>query len=77
MWTGRLFRLRRDLRAVEKIEDREIRTVIPEGETIEVVGGPHPNYIRVVEIRWLKRDFVTFAVDLQACGDEIREIAVS
>jgi hypothetical protein len=72
MWTGRRFRLRKDLNAIEKIEDREVRTIIPEGETVEVTGGPHPNYIRVVEMHWLTRVFVAFAVDLQACGDEIK-----
>jgi hypothetical protein len=53
MWTGRQFRLRKDLNAIEKMEDREIRTIIPEGETLEVTAGPHANYIRGVEMRWL------------------------
>ena len=71
MWTGRCFQLRKNLHAVEKMEDREIRTIIPEGEMIEVLGGPHANYIRVLELRWLNRVFVAFAVDLQACGEEV------
>ena len=71
MWTGRRFQLRKNLHAIEKTEDREIRTIIPHGEMIEVLGGPHPNYIRVVELRWLNRTFVAFAVDVQACGEEV------
>ena len=71
MWSGRRFKLRKDLHAIEKMDDREVRTRIPDGEIVDVVRGPHENFIRIVVVKWLNREFVTFAVDLQACGDEI------
>jgi hypothetical protein len=72
MWMGRRFLLTKDLRAVEMIDGREIRTAIPRGNVVEVIQ----NFIRVVELRYVGRDYIASAVDLQACGEEVKERVV-
>lgn len=71
MWSGRKFRLRRDLHAVEKTGEQQIAAVIPIGETVEVVRGPYQSFVREVEVALRDRRFTVFATDLEAAGDEV------
>ena len=73
MWTRRRFLLHNDLHAIEKVNGREICITIPGGEIVEVINGPYEEYIRFVEFRWRRRNFLAFAVDLQACGEDVVE----
>lgn len=75
MWTGRKFKLRKQLHSIERIGDKEVQSVIPNGEIVEVIRGPFQEHIRVVEVRWQDRRFVSFAIDLASCGEEIRAVS--
>jgi hypothetical protein len=63
--------LKRDLHGIEKMGDQQIPGFIPSAEVVEVAGGPYDSFTQIVELRWLRRNFIAFAVDLQACGKEV------
>jgi hypothetical protein len=50
---------------------QKIPGFIPSAEVVDVAGGPYDSFIQIVELRWLGRNFIAFAADLQACGKEV------
>ena len=77
LWTGRRFRLKKELHVAEKVGDQEVSRIIPAGEVIEVTDGPRPDPTRVVEIRWRNRRFVAFAVDVAARGEDVAQSGIA
>lgn len=73
MWTGRRFRIRRNLAALERAGDHETRVSIPTGAMVQVVRGPYARPTRRVKIQWTDRELEVLAVDLEACGEETRD----
>ena len=67
MLTGKRFRLKKESLA---IEGRKAIT-IPEGQVIQVLSGPRPNDMRMLDVTWDGRTFVMFAIDIQERGEEV------
>jgi hypothetical protein len=72
MYTGKRFRLKEAVLGIERIEGRHFAVSIPSGETIVVLGGPKPNDMRMVDVRWGARILIMFFEDIQSRGMELR-----
>jgi hypothetical protein len=71
MWTGKHFRLKREILAVTISDGPRRADYIPEGETVHVIGGPRQDDMRLVDIQWGGNEFSVFLVDLKSRGEEV------
>lgn len=75
MLTGKRFELKKVAVAVELgTEDSDSWVTIPTGEMIEVISGPEViEDDRLRTVVWRNRLFAIFAIELRACGREIKD----
>jgi hypothetical protein len=71
MLTGKRFRLKTDTLAIDSSGEQRLAVTVPAEEIIEVIRGPRPDDIRMVDVRWNGRVLVMFAEDIQGRGQEI------
>jgi hypothetical protein len=71
MLSGKQYRLNAATLAIDSSGDRRIAITIPEGETIEVLRGPSPNDMRMVDIEWNGKELVVFLADVHDHGEYI------
>jgi hypothetical protein len=73
MLTGKSFRLKREILAIETIEESRDRRAIyvPVGAMITVESGPHPDDQRLVDVRWSDKNLVVFSEDLTSRGEPV------
>jgi hypothetical protein len=76
MLSGKSFRLNREVLAIENVDGRRTALTLPADAVIEVVSGPTPSDKRMVDVRWMHRELVMFAIDLQERGEEIPRSSV-
>lgn len=75
MLSGKLFRLKNSILAVEDISGHRTAVTIPAGAVIHVISGPTPSDQRMVDIRWMDRSLVMFAIDIQERGEEVTGVS--
>jgi hypothetical protein len=68
MLTGRLFRLKYPVLAVESEEGKELAVSLPKGALLRVMGKSR--HAKMVEVAWLGRHLSIFEIDLRERGDE-------
>lgn len=73
MLTGKTFRLRTAVLAVENLNGERSMVSLPRGALLHVISEPEDGAARMVDIRWLGRHLVIFAIDLQDRGHEVKE----
>ena len=71
MLTGKRFRLKADILAIESTDEGRLAVTVPAEQIIEVLRGPRPDDKRMVDVRWNGRGLVMFAEDVQGRGQEI------
>jgi hypothetical protein len=76
MLSGKSFRLKREVLAIESVDGCRTAVTIPDDAVIEVMSGPTPSDKRMVDVRWMDRELVMFAVDIQERGEEIARSSV-
>ena len=73
MLTGRTFRLKTETLAVETLDGgHRVAVSMPVGAVIHVIHGPTETDSRMVDIQWLGKSLVMFAVDVWARGEEVK-----
>ena len=68
MLTGRYFRLKHPVLAVESEEGKELAVSLPRGALLRVMGPATDE--RMVEVVWLRRHVSMFKIDLRERGEE-------
>lgn len=79
MLTGKRFELKKVALAVEIGTEGTGRWItVPAGAIVEVISGPDgvEDY-RLVTVVWDQRLFAVFAIELMACGTEIKDRSAS
>ena len=73
MLSEKVFRLKREILAIETSEDSNERRAlyVPAGATVGVVSGPRTDDKRLVDIYWSGRRLVLFAEDLINRAEEL------
>lgn len=72
MWTGRHFRLQRQVLAVTgSLAQKEDLQYIPAGDVVEVVSEPRREDTRFVDVQWNWGVYSVFSVDLVDRSEEI------
>jgi len=78
MLTGKIFRMRKAVLAIETADNmHRIALTLPPGAIIRVKGGPKPMDQRLVDVQWLDRTVELFAIDIEQRGEEWSESARS
>lgn len=65
MFTGKRFSLKRPTFGIESIGENRVAVTIPTNALIEVVSGPRPNDMRMVDVLWEGRALTMFAQDIR------------
>ena len=73
MLTGKRFRLKTDTMSIGTVEDKRVAVTVPADAIIEVTGGPRPNDMRMVDVRWDGRALVMFVEDVRNRGEAVAE----
>jgi hypothetical protein len=71
MYTGKRFRLKREILGIETINYERVAASIPAGQLLRVLSGPRPDDRRMVDVLWGDRTFVVFTEDLEQRGEEV------
>ena len=71
MLSGKRYRLNAPTLAIDSSGERRMAITIPEGETIEVIRGPRPDDMRMVDVEWNGKELVMFLADVQDRGEYI------
>ena len=71
MLTGKRFRLKTDTMGVGTVDDKRVAVTVPADAIIEVTGGPRPNDIRMVDVRWDGKALTMFFEDIQNRGEAV------
>ena len=72
MVSGQHFRLLAETLGIETIgEDNRISVMVPAGETIAVLTGPHSDDKRMVEVQWGEKKLMMFVEDIENRGAQI------
>ena len=71
MLSGKRYRLVSPILAIESRGDKRIAFTVPEGEIIEVIRGPRPDDVRMVDIKWNGKELVMFVEDIHDRGEYI------
>ena len=76
MLSGKSFRLKREVLAIEMSESEDRRALyVPKEAIVKVLSGPRPDDKHLVDIHWSDKKLVVFAEDLVSRGEEIRPSA--
>ena len=70
MLTGKRFRLTQDTLAIESRSHKKIALTVPSGEIIEVIRGPRPDDIRMIDVRWNGKVLIMFVEDVEGRGEQ-------
>jgi hypothetical protein len=71
MWTGKRFILRNKILAIRVVDKIRQAEYIPKGEVLEVIGGPRPNAVHLVDVHWNACEYKVFASDVEEAAEEI------
>lgn len=73
MLTGKAFRLKREILAIETLGEPNNRRAIyvPIGSMVTVLSGPRPDDTRLVDICWSDKTLVVFSEDLSSRGEPV------
>ena len=73
MVSGQHFRLLVDTLGIETIgEENRISVMVPAGETITILSGPHSDYRRMVDVQWGDKTLMMFVVDIEKRGEDVK-----
>jgi hypothetical protein len=75
MPTGKRFRLKTAVLALETSDGKRIAITVPPEAIIEVMRGPLLENMWMVDVRWNGRALVMFADDVQEYGQEVSDRA--
>jgi hypothetical protein len=72
MYTGKRFRLKKEILGIENTNYERIAITVPTGQLLRVLSGPRPDDRWMVDVLWGDRTLVVFAEDLERRGEEIQ-----
>jgi hypothetical protein len=71
MYTGKRFRLKKDILGIESSNYERVAISVPTGQLLRVLSGPRPDDRRMVDVLWGDRTLVVFTEDLERRGEEV------